>query len=149
MTKKLKVLIIDDSAMWQKIIGMFANNFGLEIAGFGCDGLDGYIKYKQLRPDIVTLDVEMPQMDGLKALEKILEYDSNAKIIMISSKSDENIVRKALLMGAKDYIVKDGDMKKWGEAFNCVIKDNMEKDKINNMIIKFTNKIRKFIKTFT
>ena len=71
-------------------------------------------KYKELCPnvDLVTMDITMPKMDGLTALEQIMAFDKNAKVVMISALGKEELVKKALLLGAKNYIVKPLDRKK-------------------------------------
>ncbi|HQO65295.1 MAG TPA: response regulator, partial [Spirochaetales bacterium] len=78
------------------------------------DGLAGVEKYKELSPgiDLVTMDITMPKMDGVTALEKILEYDKNAVVVMVSALGKEDVVKKSLLLGAKSYIVKPLDRKK-------------------------------------
>ena len=87
------------------------------------DGFDGVEKYKELCPnvDLVTMDITMPKMDGLTALEQIVEFDKNAKVIMISALGKEELVKKALLLGAKNYIVKPLDRKKVLERISGVL----------------------------
>jgi two-component system chemotaxis response regulator CheY len=65
-------------------------------------------KYKELFPniDLVTMDITMPKMDGITALEKIMEFDKNAKVIMVSALGKQDLVKKSLMVGAKNYIVK-------------------------------------------
>ncbi len=71
-------------------------------------------KYKELYPnvDLVTMDITMPKMDGVTALEKIIEFDKNARIVMISALGKQDLVKKSLLLGAKNYIVKPLDRPK-------------------------------------
>jgi two-component system chemotaxis response regulator CheY len=92
--------------------------------GTASDGALGLEKYKELHPDIdlVTMDITMPVMDGISALEKILEFDKNACVIMVSALGKEDIVKKSLLMGAKSYIVKPLDRKKVLERVVSVLK---------------------------
>ena len=87
---------------------------GYEVVATAVDGFEGVEKYKELCPnvDLVTMDITMPKMDGLTALEQIMAFDKNAKVVMISALGKEELVKKALLLGAKNYIVKPLDRKK-------------------------------------
>ena len=78
------------------------------------DGQEGVDKYKELCPnvDLVTMDITMPKMDGITALEQIMAFDKNARVVMISALGKEELVKKSLLLGAKNYIVKPLDRKK-------------------------------------
>ncbi len=109
-----RVLIIDDSMFIAKQLGQILTSEGFEVAGTAGDGLQGVEKYKELFPnvDLVTMDITMPVMDGVSALEKILEFDKNATVIMVSALGKEDVVKKSLLLGAKSYIVKPLDRKK-------------------------------------
>lgn len=97
---------------------------GYEVADTAVDGVDGVEKYKAMSPgvDLVTMDITMPKMDGITALEKILEFDKNAKVVIISALGKEELVKKALLLGAKNYIVKPLDRKKVLERIASVLK---------------------------
>lgn len=109
-----RVLVVDDSMFIAKQLGQIFTSEGFEVAATAADGAQGVDKYKELHPtvDLVTMDITMPVMDGVSALEKILEFDKNACIIMVSALGKEDIVKKSLLMGAKSYIVKPLDRKK-------------------------------------
>jgi two-component system chemotaxis response regulator CheY len=109
-----RVLIVDDSMFVTKQIGQILTSEGFEIAGTAADGQAGVEKYKELYPnvDLVTMDITMPKMDGVTALEKIIEFDKDAKIIMVSALGKQDLVKKSLLLGAKNYIVKPLDRKK-------------------------------------
>lgn len=119
-----KVLLIDDSMFVRKQLSQILTSEGFEIVGEAGDGMDGLEAYKTLAPnvDLVTLDITMPRMDGLTALEKIVEFDSKAKVIMISALGKEDLVKKALITGAKNYIVKPLDRKKVLERIVAVLK---------------------------
>ncbi len=119
-----RVLIVDDSMFVKKQITQILNSEGFEIADTASDGEEGVEKYKELYPniDLVTMDITMPKMDGITALEKILEFDKNAKVIMISALGKQDLVKKALLLGAKNYIVKPLDRKKVLERVLMVLK---------------------------
>jgi two-component system chemotaxis response regulator CheY len=117
-----RVLVVDDSMFIAKQLGQIFTSEGFEIADSAVDGAQGVEKYKALRPDLVTLDITMPVMDGVSALEKILEFDKQASVIMVSALGKEDVVKKCLLMGAKSYIVKPLDRKKVLERVISVLK---------------------------
>ena len=119
-----RVLIIDDSMFIAKQLGQILTSEGFDVVGTAADGVQGIEKYKELHPnvDLVTMDITMPQMDGVTALEKILEFDKNATIIMVSALGKEDVVKKSLLLGAKSYIVKPLDRKKVLERIVAVLK---------------------------
>jgi two-component system chemotaxis response regulator CheY len=119
-----RVLIIDDSMFVTKQIGQILTSEGFEVAGSAADGQEGVEKYKELYPnvDLVTMDITMPKMDGVTALEKLLEFDKNAKVIMVSALGKQDLVKKSLLIGAKNYIVKPLDRKKVLERIMAALK---------------------------
>ena len=109
-----KVLIVDDSMFVTKQIGQILTSEGFEIVGTAEDGVQAVEKYKELHPnvDLVTMDITMPKMDGVSALEQILQFDKEAKVIVISALGKQDLVKQALMLGAKNYIVKPLDRKK-------------------------------------
>jgi two-component system chemotaxis response regulator CheY len=119
-----RVLVVDDSMFIAKQLGQIFTSEGFELADTAGDGSQGLEKYKALHPnvDLVTMDITMPVMDGVSALEKILEFDKEAKVIMVSALGKEDVVKKCLLMGAKSYIVKPLDRKKVLERVVSVLK---------------------------
>ena len=119
-----RVLIVDDSMFIAKQLGQIFSSEGFELAATASDGAQGVEKYKELYPniDLVTMDITMPVMDGVSALEKILEFDKNANVIMVSALGKEDVVKKSLLMGAKSYIVKPLDRKKVLDRVVSVLK---------------------------
>jgi len=118
-----KVLVVDDSMFVAKQIGQILTSEGYEIVATAGDGVEGVEKYKELCPnvDLVTMDITMPKMDGITALEQIMAFDKNAKVVMISALGKEELVKKALLLGAKNYIVKPLDRKKVLERISTVL----------------------------
>lgn len=118
-----RVLVVDDSMFVAKQIGQILTSEGYEVVSTATDGLDGVEKYKELCPnvDLVTMDITMPKMDGITALEQIMAFDKNAKVVMISALGKEELVKKALLLGAKNYIVKPLDRKKVLERISSVL----------------------------
>lgn len=119
-----RVLIIDDSMFIAKQLGQILTSEGFEVVATASDGLLGLEKYKELSPgiDLVTMDITMPQMDGVTALEKILDYDKGAVVVMVSALGKEDVVKKSLLLGAKSYIVKPLDRKKVLERILSILK---------------------------
>ena len=109
-----RVMIVDDSMFVAKQMTQILTSEGFEVVATALDGQEGVEKYKELFPniDLVTMDITMPKMDGITALEKIMEFDKNARVIMVSALGKQELVKKSLLTGAKNYIVKPLDRKK-------------------------------------
>ncbi len=101
-----RILIVDDAAFMRAKIKMTLEKAGYAVVGEAANGLEGVSQYKKLKPDLVTLDITMPVMDGIDALKEIREFDSNAKVLMVSAMGQEGIVMEAVLSGAKTFIVK-------------------------------------------
>jgi two-component system chemotaxis response regulator CheY len=101
-----RVLIVDDAAFMRMTLKQMLERNGFEVVDQAENGEIGVKKYKMLKPDIVTMDCTMPEMDGLEALKLIKKFDSNCKIIMISAMGQESFVREAVLYGACNFIVK-------------------------------------------
>jgi two-component system chemotaxis response regulator CheY len=101
-----KVLIVDDAAFMRVSIKNMLSKNGYEIVGEAENGKVAIQKYQELSPDIVTMDITMPEMDGLTSIKKILEAHPSANIVMISAMGQESMVREAVLSGAKGFIVK-------------------------------------------
>ena len=118
-----KILVVDDSIFVTKQLNQILTSEGYEVVATALDGLEAIEKYQELCPnlDLVTMDITMPKMDGLTALGKIVEFDKNAKVVMISALGKEELVKKALLLGAKNYIVKPLDRKKVLERISTVV----------------------------
>lgn len=109
-----RVLVVDDSMFIAKQLGQIFTSESFEVLATAGDGAQALEKYKELHPkvDLVTLDITMPVMDGITALEKILEFDKNAKVVMVSALGKQDVVKRCLLLGAKSYIVKPLDRRK-------------------------------------
>ena len=101
-----KVLIVDDAAFMRLMIKNILIGEGYEIAGEASNGEEAVEKFLELKPDLVTMDITMPKMDGLAAVHKIRELDKNARIIMCSALGQQNKVIEAVEAGAKDFVVK-------------------------------------------
>ena len=119
-----KVLVVDDSVFVTKQISQILSSEGFDVVGTAANGEEGVEKYKELHPgiDIVTMDITMPKMDGVTALEKIMAFDKDANVVMVSALGKQDLVKKALMLGAKNYIVKPLDRKKVLERVVSVLK---------------------------
>jgi two-component system chemotaxis response regulator CheY len=107
----IKVLIVDDAMFMRNMIAEIFNGkkFGdeeFEVAAEAENGLEAVEKYKEHKPDIVTMDIVMPEMTGIEALKEIVNMDSEANVIMCSALGQDSLVMEALDAGAKDFIVK-------------------------------------------
>jgi two-component system, chemotaxis family, chemotaxis protein CheY len=100
------VLIVDDAAFMRMTIKMMLEKNGFEIAGEAENGAIGVQKYVQCHPDIVTMDITMPEMGGIDSLKMIRKLDPNAKVVMISAMGQEPMVMDSILNGAITFIVK-------------------------------------------
>lgn len=101
-----RVLVVDDAAFMRMSIKLMLEKGGYKIIGEASNGEEGVRLYKELMPDLVTMDITMPIKSGLDALKDIIAYDSKAKVIMVSAMGQELMVREAILSGAKNFIVK-------------------------------------------
>ena len=119
--KPFKVLIVDDSAFVVKQLQQIFVSEQYNVVGTAENGEEGVLMYKEYKPDLVTMYITMPKMDGITALTKIIEYDKNAKVVMVSALGKEDMVKKALLAGAKNYITKPLDRKKVLERIKMVL----------------------------
>jgi two-component system chemotaxis response regulator CheY len=121
--QKFRVLVVDDSIFVAKQIGQILTSEGYEVIATAADGEQGVEKYKELYPnvDLVTMDITMPKMDGITALEQIMGFDKEAKVIMISALGKQDLVKKSLMLGARNYIVKPLDRMKVLERIHQVL----------------------------
>lgn len=100
------ILIVDDSSMSRNKLKKILINGNHTVIGEAQDGKEGLDKYKELAPDLVTLDVTMPNMDGITCLQEILSHNENAKVVMISALGKGDTMLEALNLGASNYITK-------------------------------------------
>ena len=101
-----RILIVDDAAFMRMMLKDILTKGGYEIAGEAADGEEAVMKYKEEKPDLVTLDITMPNKDGIQALKEIKAFDANANCLMCSAMGQQSMVIDAIQNGAKDFIVK-------------------------------------------
>lgn len=101
-----KVLITDDAAFMRMMLKDILTKGGYEIVGEAANGNESVAKYNELKPDLVTMDITMPECDGISALKKILASDPNAVVVMCSAMGQQAMVIESIQAGAKDFIVK-------------------------------------------
>ncbi|MGG3893375.1 response regulator [Geobacillus stearothermophilus] len=116
-----RVLVVDDAAFMRMMIKDILTKNGHEVVAEAADGRQAVEKYKETRPDIVTMDITMPEMDGITALKEIKKIDSNAKVIMCSAMGQQTMVIDAIQAGAKDFVVKPFQADRVIEAINKTI----------------------------
>ncbi len=100
------VLVVDDAAFMRVSIKNMISKHGFEVVGEAENGAMAVEKYKELNPDIVTLDITMPEMTGLEALKEIMKINPSAVVVMCSALGQESMVREAVVAGAKGFVVK-------------------------------------------
>jgi two-component system chemotaxis response regulator CheY len=101
-----RILIVDDAAFMRMMIRDILSKNGYEVVGEAPDGAQAIERYKELKPDLITMDITMPEMDGIAALKEIKKLDGSAKVIMCSAMGQQAMVIDAIQAGAKDFIVK-------------------------------------------
>lgn len=116
-----KVLVVDDAAFMRMMIKDILRKGGYEVIGEAEDGGKAVEKYKELHPDLVTMDITMPDMDGITAVKEIKKLDPNALIIMCSAMGQQAMVIDAIQAGAKDFVVKPFQPERVLEAVRKVL----------------------------
>jgi two-component system chemotaxis response regulator CheY len=100
------VLVCDDAVFMRTMIGDILTQAGLEVVGEADSGAQAVEKYKQLKPDLVTMDIIMPEMGGIEAVKEITNFDPHARVLMCSAMGQQALVAEAIQAGAKDFVVK-------------------------------------------
>ncbi len=103
---KKKVLVVDDSSFLRGSLKKILETAGYQVVDTAANGLEAVSKFKELKPDLVTLDYIMPQMNGLAVLKMLRSVDAEARVVMVSSMSAKESVTECLKEGAKNYILK-------------------------------------------
>lgn len=118
-----KVMVVDDAGIVRSMIKKFLISGGHEIVCEASNGFEAIEKYKEFKPELVTMDMSMPEMGGITAVERIKKFDPRAKIIMVSAINQKELIVKALQAGVINYIIKPFDE----EKLNGIIKETLEK----------------------
>lgn len=100
------VLIVDDSKTSRRILGDVLRDMGLEVVGEAVNSEDGFLKYKELKPDLVTMDITMPIMSGLESIQLIKHENPDAKVVMITAAGQKENLMQAVKAGAEDFLTK-------------------------------------------
>ena len=101
-----EVMVVDDAAFMRMNLKNILENSGHRVVEEAENGEEAINKYKATRPELVTMDITMPEMDGIEALNNILDYDPEARVVMCSAMGQQSMVIQAIEAGAKDFIVK-------------------------------------------
>ena len=116
-----RVLVVDDAAFMRMMIKDILTKNGIEVIGEAVNGSDALDKYRELKPDLVTMDITMPEIDGIQALKNIRAEFPDAKVLMCSAMGQQSMVIEAIQSGAKDFIVKPFQAERVMEAVNKAI----------------------------
>ena len=101
-----RVLVVDDAAFMRKMVSDALTKGGHEVVGEASNGAEAVDRFQELRPEVTTLDITMPEKDGISALKEILAFDPSARVIMCSALGQESKVLESIKAGAKDFVVK-------------------------------------------
>ncbi|MFN4223375.1 MAG: chemotaxis protein CheY [Fervidobacterium nodosum] len=117
-----RVLVVDDAAFMRMMLKDILTKAGHEVVGEAANGVEAVEKYKELKPDVVTMDITMPEMNGIDAIKEIKKFDPNATVIVCSAMGQQAMVIEAIQAGAKDFIVKPFQAARVIEAIQKVLK---------------------------
>ncbi len=122
--KAFRCLVADDSAFARRNIAAVLEKLGGSVVGEASDGLEALALFGTLHPDLVLLDITMPQLDGVETLRRIIEQDRNARVIIVSSIGHKEMVWKAICLGAKSFVTKPYDPEYAGMIIRDVVGKN-------------------------
>ncbi|MDF1557149.1 MAG: response regulator [ANME-2 cluster archaeon] len=112
------ILVVDDADFIRSLLKDILSNNGHRVVGEAVDGVEAILKYRELKPDLVTMDIVMPKTTGIEAVKSIKAEDPNARIVMISALGQQKLVMESIRAGAKDFIVKPFNEKTIIEIIN-------------------------------
>jgi len=121
---KIKVMIVDDSVIIRQMIKKYLSELNIEIVGTAGDGKSAIELFKETQPDVVTLDITMPKVDGFTVLEEMVKENSNSKIMVITALTDKATGMRAIKTGAKGYLSKPFTPEKLRSSFDRLISVN-------------------------
>lgn len=116
-----RILIVDDSKTSRKILRSILEEYGHEIIAEAVNGEDGLTKFKETEPEITTMDITMPIMDGIEALRQIKYYNENAKIIMVTAAGQKTKMMDAIRLGAAEFLAKPYEPDQVIELINKIL----------------------------
>jgi len=122
----LNILVVDDSLIIRKNIKKYITNLGHSIAGEAKNGAMAIERCKELQPDLITMDITMPDMDGIEAVKKIREFNTEVNIIMVTSHGQEEMVVSSLKAGAQGYLLKPINEEKLSQAIGNIYEEYTE-----------------------
>ncbi len=126
-----KILVVDDAKVIRMIIRQILTRHGFEIAGEAGNGKEALEKYKELKPDAVTMDIVMPEVDGIQGLKEIIAFDKQAKVVMISAIDQRDALMESLRYGAVDYVVKPFEDDRMVSSLRNIFGES-QKDAVNS-----------------
>jgi two-component system chemotaxis response regulator CheY len=103
---RVRILVADDADFMYEMLENLIDKSQYEVVGYAADGEEAVRKFKDLTPDLVTMDILMPRMNGIKSIKEIRRMSPKARILVISALSDPDLVKEAIAAGAADYITK-------------------------------------------
>lgn len=132
----LQILVVDDSLITVKKLSSMLTALGHKVVRTAASGVEALTAYEAYKPDLVTMDITMPDMDGIEATRRIREKFPDALIIMVTSHGQEKMVLDALKAGAKGYVLKPFREDKLKEVIETAVKRNIRLDKLQEVIEK-------------
>ena len=121
MAQNLKLLIVDDSFIIRQAIKKYLKKYNLEIVGTAENGKVALELFEKTNPDIVTLDITMPEIDGLTVLEEMIKINKDVKVMVVTALTDKATGLKAIKLGAKSYLPKPFTEEKLQESFERIL----------------------------
>lgn len=118
------ILIVDDAHFMRETLRKILENGGHTVIGDAADGHEAIERYKELEPDLVTMDITMPHMNGVDALKEIRKWHQQAKVVVCSATGQQRVVVEAIESGAKDFIVKPFEENRVLETINRIVDDS-------------------------
>lgn len=126
----LKVLVVDDSLIMRRNVTKMVEALGHKVIGEAKDGLEAIVLFERLKPDLVSMDITMPEMDGIAAVKELKKIDKNAKIIMVTSHGQEEMVINAIRSGAGGYLLKPVNLMKLRDSIRKVFPDIVDENTV-------------------